>query len=209
MRINLITSIATLAFAPAVLAQDHRELGPHEHGHGTLNVAIDGKVVAMELLVPGMDIVGFEHKATTADQKAALERGKAELAKPFELFKIPAAANCGAADAKVLLEAEHGQGHEHGGAKDEPAKAEDDDHDGSKDRDDASHDNDKHEGHSEFNVTYDFTCEVPAKFTSITFDYFKTFAGASKLTVNVVSANVQTTYEASRAKPVVNLTGVM
>ena len=37
--------------------------------------------------------------------------------------------------------------------------------------------------------------------TSIEFDYFKSFAGARKLTVNVVTAKAQNTYEVSRDKP--------
>ena len=212
MRFNLITSIATLAactFAPAVLAEDHRELGPHEHGHGTLNIAVDDKRVTMELEMPGMDIVGFEHQAATTDQKAALDRGKEALAQPLALFKIPAAAGCGVADVKVSLEAEHGDGHEQGGARDEPAKGEDDDHDGREDHDEAGHDHDQHDGHNAFHVTYALTCAEPAQLTSIAFDYFKTFAGARNLTVNVVTAKAQSSYEVSRDKPVLDLGGVM
>ena len=65
--------VAVLGIAlPAWAAQaQHRELGPHQHGHGTLNIAIEGERVSMELDVPGADIVGFEHAASTADQKAA------------------------------------------------------------------------------------------------------------------------------------------
>ena len=33
---------------PALIAQaQHRELGPHQHGHGTLNIAIEGGRVSM------------------------------------------------------------------------------------------------------------------------------------------------------------------
>ena len=210
MRINLISSIAMLTactFAPAVLAEDHRELGAHEHGHGTLNIAVDDKRVAMELEVPGMDIVGFEHQATTADQKAALERGKEELAQPLVLFKVPAAAGCSVKDAKVEIEAEHEEeGH------DAHAKAEKGDaHDGV-DKHKAEHageDHEDEEGHNAFHVTYALDCDKPTNFTSIVFDYFKTFAGARNLTVNVVTAKAQSSYEVSRDKPVLDLGGVM
>ena len=33
--------------------QEHRELGSHEHGRGTLNIAVEGNKVTMELEVPG------------------------------------------------------------------------------------------------------------------------------------------------------------
>jgi hypothetical protein len=214
MRIDLLatlSAIALCALAPASVRaeEDHRELGAHEHGHGTLNIAVDDKRVTMELEVPGMDIVGFEHQAATAEQKAALERGKAELAQPLALFKVPPAAGCGVKDVKVSLEAEHGHGHEHGGARDEPAKGEDDDHEGRDDHDEAGHDHDQPDGHNAFHVTYDLNCADPAQLTSIGFDYFKTFAGARNLTVNVVTAKAQSTHEVSRDKPVLDLGGVM
>ena len=65
-----------------------------------------------------MDIVGFEHAASTDDQKAAVEKAKARLEKPLGVFSLPAAAGCTVAEAKVAIEAEH----DHDG---------DDDHDAS------------------------------------------------------------------------------
>ena len=107
--IAAIAALAVAATAPSLTraAEEHRELGPHVHGHGTLNIAVEDKRVSMELEVPGMDIVGFEHDATTDDQKAAVEKAKAQLAKPLAVFKLPAAAGCSVADAKVAIEAEH------------------------------------------------------------------------------------------------------
>ena len=70
-----LTTMATLAAlaATAPRAEDaHRELGAHVHGIGALNIAVQGAEVAMELHVPGSDIVGFEHEAETAEDKAAL-----------------------------------------------------------------------------------------------------------------------------------------
>jgi hypothetical protein len=213
MRIDLLATLSAIALciiAPASVRaeEDHRELGAHEHGHGTLNIAVEENRVAMELEVPGMDIVGFEHQAATADQKAALERGKAELGRPLALFKVPAAARCGVRDVKVSLEAEHGHGHEHGGGKDDPAKGEDEDRGEREDHAD-DHDHDQSDGHNAFRVTYDLSCANPAQLTSIAFDYFKTFTGARNLTVNVVTAKAQSTYEVSRDKPVLDLGGVM
>jgi len=199
MRIHIATAFAALAvfsLAPdaARSEEEHRELGPHVHGHGTLNIAVEDKRVSMELEVPGMDIVGFEHAATSDDQKAALEKAKAELAKPLALFKLPASAGCSVQVANVAIEAEHH--HEH----------EDADHD-----EDAAadHDHDEHAGHNEFHVTYALDCTEPTNLTSITFDYFKMFAGAHDLTVNVVTAKAQSKYEVSRDKPDLDLAGIM
>jgi len=216
MRIHIATAFAALAvfsLAPdaARSEEEHRELGPHVHGHGTLNIAVEDKRVSMELEVPGMDIVGFEHAATSDDQKAVLEKAKAELAKPLALFKLPASAGCSVHEANVAIEAEHSRGHEHGGGQDEPANAEDDDHDNDEhaDEEHGDDDHDEHAGHNEFHVTYALDCTEPTNLTSITFDYFKSFAGARDLTVNIVTAKAQSKYEVSRDKPDLDLAGIM
>ncbi len=49
----------------------------------------------------------------------------------------------------------------------------------------------------------------PAALTSIAFDYFKSFAGAQKLSVNVVTEKAQNKYEVSRDKPSLDLGGIM
>ena len=67
---------------------------------GTLNIAIEGARLTMELEAPGADIVGFEHKAKTEQQKAAVEKAKQQLAEPQALFKLPAAAGCVLKEAK-------------------------------------------------------------------------------------------------------------
>ena len=74
----------------------HRELGPHQHGHGTLNIAIEGGRVSMELDVPGADIVGFEHAPSTKAQRTAVDKAKAQLAAPLSCLccqRAPGAAS--------------------------------------------------------------------------------------------------------------------
>jgi hypothetical protein len=211
MRINLITSLAALAacaFAPMVLAEDHRELGAHEHGHGTLNIAVEGNRILMELEAPGVDIVGFEHRARTEEQKTAMEKANGNLSKPLDLFEIPAAAGCSVEDVNVVVEAEHGHGHGQGNARD-PAKGEDDDREEHEGHSDADHDGDGDEGHNAFHVRYALRCDDPSHLSAIEFNYFKTFPGARNLTVNVVSGKTQGSYEVSRDKPGLDLGGVM
>jgi hypothetical protein len=200
MRKQLSFTLAIAAISlltNAARAEDeHRELGPHVHGHGTLNIAIEDKRVSMELEVPGMDIVGFEHAPSTADQKVAVEKATAKLERPLEVFSPPAGAGCTVAEAKVSVEAEH----HHDG--------DDDDHD-HKDgaKDDDGHD--EHAGHNQFHVNYALDCTNPNELTTINFDYFTLFAGAHDLTVNVVTAKGQSKYEVSREKPTLDLAGIM
>jgi hypothetical protein len=209
MHSKFIASFAAVAIAAAVPAfadEGHRELGAHVHGHGTLDIAVENNRVQMELEVPGADIVGFEHAPSNEEQRSKVDAATAQFGKPFEVFRLPDAAGCTVADAKVVIEPEHhhdgdDDDHDHDAKKDADAGA-GDDH--------ADHgDHDAHAGHNQFHVTYALDCKEPSSLTSIGFDYFKLFAGAHDLSVNVVTAKSQNSYEVSRDKPVLDLAGVM
>lgn len=196
--IPLVLVAATAAPTPA---ESRRELGAHVHGHGTLALAIEGKRVAMELEAPGMDIVGFERQPKSKADKAAVERVTKILKEPLALFKLPEAAGCKLADAKVELKVEAGK------AEDKKPK------DGKKSGHSHSHGHGHghshdHGQHTAFHATYQLDCTDPAKITSIGFDYFKRFSGATSLAVNVVTGAAQKTYEVKRAKPTLALEGV-
>jgi len=199
-RILILSAATLLAVAPAIADDTHRELGAHVHGHGTLNIALEDTRLSMELDVPGMDIVGFEHAAESETQKAAVQSATALLSEPLKLFKLPADAKCTVASAKVEIEgAADDDGDDHHG-HDHDAGHDDHDHDGAKDA---------HAGHTGFHATYALACAEPAKLGAIAFDYFSSFAGAQGLTVNVVGTNGQSTFEVAREKPVLDLGGMM
>lgn len=174
-------------------AQEHRELGAHEHGRGTLNIAVEGNKVSMELEVPGVDIVGFEHAAKTRPEKGAVEQARTQLMAPLALFKLPAAANCRVTEAKVEVEA---------GAHDHDAGAQAADAKGAKPAA-------KGEGHSEFHAQYTLECAAPGNMTAIEFGYFRAFAAAQRLDVNVITPKGQNKFEVTRAAPSLNLSGMI
>jgi hypothetical protein len=195
MKRPAITLLAAgLAAAPAIAGEQHRELGRHVHGHGTLNIAIEDKRVTMELEAPGMDIVGFEHSAESKEQKTAVKKANALLAQPLSLFKPPKSAGCVVADAKVAIGAKP-EGGEH---RDAQAMA-----------DGGEHAQEGHGGHNEFHATYALVCDKPVNLTSLVFDYFKLFPGAQELTVNVVTGKSQNQLEVSRENPSLDLAGMM
>lgn len=113
MKPQCIALLSGLLVAAAANAEPHRSAAKHEHGHGELNVAVEGNRVAIELYVPGMDIVGFEHAAKSNSDKAKVERAIAALEKPGELFQMPDAAGCTTVEAKAQLgqEDDGGNGH--------------------------------------------------------------------------------------------------
>ena len=102
--------LLSLSLASPAFGQ-HREHKAHVHGHAALNVAIEGKRVEMELEAPGADIVGFEHRAESAGDKAAVQSAKARLANASKLFRFTEAAGCALEMAKVELEVEKDDGH--------------------------------------------------------------------------------------------------
>jgi hypothetical protein len=167
-------------------ATTHRQLGPHVHGQGTLDLAIEGNRIEMELVVPGMDIVGFEHIPSTDAQKTAVEQAKAKLSDVLTIFKLPAGAKCQRDAANVENRKETHQ----------PGEKDDDDKPGEPE-------------HSEFHATWTITCAQPEMITGMETIYFQNFAGAQLLNVNVTTSKGQTQAQMTRDKPVLDLTGVM
>ena len=181
--------VTCIAFSAS--AEEHRQLGAHVHGHGRLNIAIEDKTVSIELEVPGADIAGFEHEASTQAQKAAIENAKAKLADGLSLFAPAAAANCTQKSANVSLDTEHGDEHEHHAEGGKAAEEEEGHH------------------HSEFHAEYAFECTSPDRLTSMTFDYFKAFPTAQELDISLISPKGEIGYEVKRDTPTLDLTEMM
>lgn len=175
--------------ATSVVAETTRELDVHEHGVGELNIAIDGDTVAMELHAPGADIVGFEYKATSAKDREALDTAVAMLAKPLELFVLPAAAKCSVTKASVGLEIN-------------------DDHDDHGHKDQAEGDDHAEASHTEFHAEYLLTCGNTDALTKFDFAYFSTFENALELEVQIISASGARAYEVERDRPSLDLRGM-
>lgn len=208
-----------LKLAPAALfilaatgaaAEEPRQLDAHEHGVGKLDIAFDGDRIAMDFHAPGADIVGFEYAATSGEDRAAIDAAVATLARPLDLFALPAAAGCSVVKASASLESE--EGHDIEEHKDHAEHKEDDDHEehaeeGHEDEDHAGHEED-HAGaasHTEFRAEYMLTCADPAHATLITFAYFNSFPNALELEVQVITDRGATAFEVERDVPTLDL----
>jgi hypothetical protein len=189
MKLLAVAAIASMAAVSASAQDDeHRELGAHQHGVGQLEIAVEGRTVAIELHVPGADIVGFEHHPETAEDKAAIDHAVATLASPLDLFVLPAAAGCSVTKAEARLV---GEEHEH---EEEHAEAEH---------------AEEHGEHSEFRASYALTCDDPAAITRIEFAYFTTFPNARELEVDMVTDKGAQHFEVERDAPVLDLEGMI
>ncbi|MCO4849283.1 MAG: DUF2796 domain-containing protein [Yoonia sp.] len=183
--------IALVAAMPAT-AEESRQLDAHEHGVGTLNIAIEGTNVAMEFHAPGADIVGFEYAAESDTDLAAIDAAVAILGAPLELFVLPDAASCSVVDAQAELEGE-----------DEHDDHAEDDHNDAGDEDHEDHADEA--GHTEFHAEYILTCDSPDALTGITFAYFEAFPNAQEVEVQIITATGAQAFEVERDAPVLNL----
>ena len=157
---------------------------PHQHGVGKLNVAVQGEHLEIEIETPGADIVGFENKPKTEEQRRLVQDAAKALRDAGALFVFPATAGCILKDAEVesdLLIFDSGN-HE-------------DKHHSEKHHDDKHHDEKHHskkhdeETHAEFHAHYHFVCKNPL--THVDLRYFETFPRAEVLSAQTLTATGQ------------------
>ncbi|WP_431701034.1 DUF2796 domain-containing protein [Pseudomonas sp. BR20] len=164
---------------------EHGSLGAHEHGVGRLNAVLDGQALELELDSPAMNLVGFEHVATSAADKAKVAAARKQLENPLALFNLPKAAGC-VISTQELNSPLFGDKPE--------ADHDDDDHDD--DAKDGAHEH--HHDHSEIHAHYQFTCATPAALGSLDLtQVFKTFPATQKIQVQLIGPSGQQGVEAT------------
>ncbi|WP_043310354.1 DUF2796 domain-containing protein [Pseudomonas sp. ML96] len=147
--------------------EEHGSLGTHEHGVASLNVALDGQTLEIQLESPAMNLVGFEHEAKSDADKAKVASARKHLEQPQALFALPIEAKCALQDSELESPlfgyAEHAE-HEHG---------------------------DEH-GHSDIDASYHFTCANAEALKTLELgSFFGTFPGTEKLEVQLIGPGGQ------------------
>ncbi|MGX1084175.1 DUF2796 domain-containing protein [Pseudomonas sp. AP3_22 TE3818] len=176
-RLLLVLPFAMLPLAVVHAADEHDHehgsLGAHEHGVGRLNAALDGKTLALELQSPAMNLVGFEHVATSDADKAKVAAARALLEQPLALFNLPKAAGC-------VVENQELESPLFGDTPDA-----DDDHD-----EDAK--DEPHHDHSEIHAHYQFTCATPDALKTLDLaNMFNAFPATQKIQVQLIGPSGQ------------------
>ncbi|KTC20098.1 zinc-binding protein [Pseudomonas marginalis ICMP 9505] len=173
---------------------EHGSLGAHEHGVGRLNAVLDGQTLELELDSPAMNLVGFEHLATTADDKAKVAAARKQLENPLALFSLPKAAGC-VVSTQELNSPLFG---------DKPEADHDDDDDGDDGDDDHATDgkgaaaHEHHHDHSEIHAHYQLTCATPTALSNLDLSpVFKTFPATRKIQVQLIGPSGQQGVEAT------------
>ena len=188
-RLLLALPFALLPLAVAHAHEDHDHehgsLGAHEHGVGRLNAVLDGQSLELELDSPAMNLVGFEHTATSAADKAKVAAARKQLEAPLALFNLPKAAGC-VVSTQELNSPLFG---------DKPEADHDDDDDDNNDhatdgKGAAAHEH--HHDHSEIHAHYQFTCAKPAALSNLDLSQvFKTFPATRKIQVQLIGPSGQ------------------
>jgi len=183
-RLLLALPFALLPLAVAHAHEDHDHehgsLGAHEHGVGRLNAVLDGQALELELDSPAMNLVGFEHAATSAADKAKVAAVRKQLENPSALFNLPKAACC-VVSSQELNSPLFG---------DKPEAEHDDDDHATDGKGAAAHKHDH--DHSEIHAHYQFTCATPTALGNLDLSQvFKTFPATQKIQVQLIGPSGQ------------------
>ena len=186
-----------------IYAEETRQVDKHEHGVGELNIAIDSNMIALEFMLPGADIVGFEYKAKSDEDLAKIENALLVLENYENLFALTKNSKCVLADLDYHL-----SGEEH----DEHADEEHDEHADEEHDEHADEEHEEHaeeESHTEFYAKYSFKCDNIKLLDKVEFSYFKTFPNSSELEVQFVSDIGSNAFEVEADKPAIILKGLL
>lgn len=183
MRSLLLALPFALLPLSVALASDHEHdsLDKHEHGLASLNIAIEGNKLEIELESPSMNIVGFEHAAHSPADKTTAANARAALEKPLTLFALPAAAGCAVTETEV----------------ESPLFGNDDA--------DEMHTDAKGGAHSDIDADYELTCSKPEALSSLSLaPLFEQFPGTTRIGVQLIGPNGQKGAELTPASPAIN-----
>lgn len=137
----------------------------HEHGVGSLSIAVEGNEVEIELIVPGSDVVGFEHLPSSESERQAVIMGAKTLRDDSRIVILSPKAGCRIEDVEISSGLMKNQKDEH--------KAE--------------HKDEHKEVHAEFIAHYHFHCDHPEKLTGAKVGFFKVFPTARELEVKWIT----------------------
>ena len=189
-------ALAASTLATPVFAQDTREMDAHVHGVSTAEIAVEHGKAEINIQAPGMDIVGFEYEATSAEDKDAVEAAIRIMLMPENVVTLPEAAGCRLTEVLAHL---HGGDHDH----DDTDAHMDDDHD--HEDHDEEHDHADEAQHSEFHVSYAFACEDEDALTTINFPFFDQFGNAQEIEAQYVTESGAGQAEITRDAPELTL----
>jgi hypothetical protein len=85
---------ANLQAADPMQIEGFEQHAAHEHGKVTINIALDGRELVVELDSPAVNVVGFEHKPRTEAERAVVRDAAAMFDSGRGLLGTPKEAAC-------------------------------------------------------------------------------------------------------------------
>lgn len=147
--------------------EEHASLDAHEHGVASLNVALDGQTLEIQLQSPAMNLVGFEHEAKSEADKAKVAAARQHLEQPQALFALPIEAKCALQDSELDSPLFGGHAHD-------------------------EHEHADEHGHSDIDASYRFACANAEALQTLELgSFFGTFPGTEKLEVQLIGPSGQ------------------
>ena len=145
----------------------------HVHGVGKLDVAVDGNTLSLHLDSPLVNLIGFEHAATSeADRQAASNMAKT-LRDAGKVLVPTAAAGCTVTSVHLVSAAIAPALLGEAAAAGKPAAAAD------------------HDGHADLDADFVFHCNAPERLQNIDVKLFDAFKGFVSIDVQLVTAKRQ------------------
>jgi len=191
----LVLAISSALLAAAAVAQVERQHAPHVHGVATGNLSMDDGKLRLELEIPGVNLVGFEHAPRNDDQQAALDGALAFLRTADDWLHTDPRGGCEVAsinahthgfkdDHDHSRDHDHTHDHEHNHGHDHSH-----DHDHGHDHSDGRyHDHD----HSEFHVVIGLECQNPDRLGWVDLRLFEDFPGNERMDIDVLTETLAT-----------------
>ena len=176
---------------------------PHQHGSFDLNLVLEEKTLLIELVVPLVNIAGFEHwPPQSEEQQQWLDSGLGVLKDSRSIFVFPQEAKCKIKDVSVELP-EASQASSSGVVSDEimALQPEAEEPLGALE----SHEDHQVETHLDLVVNYEFKCKRVDRFDSFRVQVFRLFPKLEQGKAFVLTADAQRFQDIDIGSPVVRV----
>lgn len=164
---KLIMLIVLFSMNTFAKKDNHRQLGPHAHGAGTLGIAFEGNKAKMDFKIPSDGIIGFEYTPKTekdkATKKAQLEKFESKISSMVEFDRT---LNCNFKKESLDI------------VKDLEESKE------------------THSEHSDAFAVFNIDCDKSPAGTKIIFNFQSAFPKINKLEIQVLVGDIQKSVEA-------------
>ena len=158
----------------------------HVHGFVSLNIAVQGNQLSVQLEAPLDSLLGFEHRPRTEAQRKAAEAALAVINKPQDWLRPDAAAQCTLLRANVQADALQPVAKSELKADTKTA--------------------DKADAHADLDAAVDFSCAAPSQLKALDLGLFDAFPRINRIDVQVAGAGGQIKQTLRRPARTVRLT---